>query len=56
MAPVPEHRTFRLVPPAQHQIDLVATPINLQFKILIRATLAVAITAFNPHMQIVDLF
>ena len=56
MAPVPEHWTFRLVPPAQHQIDLIATPIDLQFKILIGATLAVDITAFNPHVQIVDLF
>jgi hypothetical protein len=56
MAPVPEHRAFRLVPPAEHQIDLVTAPVDLQFKVLLGATLAFAIAAFNPHVQIVDLF
>ena len=56
MAPVPEHRAFGLVPPAEHQIDLIATAVNLKLKVLIGATLAVAIAAFNPHVQIVDLF
>ena len=53
---MPEHRAFRLVPPAEHQIDLVTAPVDLQFKVLLGATLAFAIAAFNPHVQIVDLF
>ena len=53
MAPVPEHRAFGLVPPAEHEIDFIATAVDLQFKILLGTALALAIPCFNSNVQVV---
>ena len=55
MAPMPKHRTLGLIPPAEHQIDLLATSINLQFKIPVGMALTIPIPAFDAHIEFIQL-
>ena len=55
MSPVPEHWAFGLIPPAEHQIDLLATSINLQFKIPVGMALTIPIPAFDAHIEFIQL-
>ena len=48
---MPEHWTVRLLPPTQHQVDVVTTAIHLQLQISLRAVLTIRIAALDPHPE-----
>ena len=52
---MPENRSLGLLPPADHQVDLNPAAIDLQFQVKTLLTDAIAIAAFDPHMQIIQL-
>ena len=52
---MPKHRTLGLIPPTQHQIDLVATSIDLQFKIPVGMALTITIPALDAHIEFIQL-
>jgi hypothetical protein len=54
MAALPKHRPLRLIPPTQHQVDVVAAAINLQLQVPFRAAFSLGIAAFDPHIQIIQ--
>ena len=52
---MPEKRSLGLLPPADHQVDLNPAAIDLQFQVKTFLTDAIAIAAFDPNMQIIQL-
>ena len=52
--PLPEHRPIRLIPPGQHQVDLVTAAIDLKVQIAIGMACPLGVTALDPNRQVLQ--